>query len=219
MSDKLQNIKAVNQLLQGNHKSQTRKSVYTGKTTKEILEEDILERSVDGKPKVWIETSPSGVRNRVTQHDGFKSKQPDNSILKSIQDVLNVPEECPKCDCKMRGAEKRLNFKFWFKRKMCFSCVLKEEHVIRTKGKSDWQQYQNKIMSANAEAWFTDTDKEVEILKQSVTETVWGNADGERGEVDISSTIQRIDTDYIQLKQKIRKQLTETTNGNEPIIK
>ena len=219
MSDKLQNIKAVNQLLQGNHKSQTRKSVYTGKISKEIPDEDIIERSADGKPKVWIETSPRGVRNRITQHDGFKSKRPDNSILKSIQDVLNVPEECPICDCKMRGTEKRLNFKFWFKRKMCFSCVLQEEHVIRSKGEDEWQQYQNKIMSANAEAWFTDTDKEVEILKQSVTETVWGNADGERGEVDISSTVQRIDEDYIQLKQKIRKQLTETTNDKEPIVK
>lgn len=219
MSDKLQNIKAVNQLLQGNHKSQTRNSVYAGKSSKEILEEDILERSEDGKPKVWIETSLRGVRTRVTQHDGFKSKQPDNSILKSIQDVLNVPEECPTCNCKMRGAEKRLNFKFWFKRKMCFGCVLKEEYVIKSKGKSAWQEYQNKVMSANAEAWFNDTDKEVEILKQSVIETVWGNADGERGEVDISSTIQRIDADYIQLKQKIRKQLMETSNGSESIIK
>ena len=119
----------------------------------------------------------------------------------------------------MRGAEKRLNFKFWFKRKMCFGCVLKEEYVIKSKGKSAWQEYQNKVMSANAEAWFNDTDKEVEILKQSVIETVWGNADGERGEVDISSTIQRIDADYIQLKQKIRKQLMETSNGSESIIK
>ncbi len=70
-------------------------------------------------------------------------------------------------------------------------------------------------MSANAEAWFKDTDKEVEILKQSVTETVWGNADGERGEVDISSTIDRIDTDYKKLKETIRNQFSENTDGKK----
>ena len=35
MSSKLQNIKAVNELLAGNHKSQTKKSIYTGSTKTE----------------------------------------------------------------------------------------------------------------------------------------------------------------------------------------
>jgi peptidoglycan hydrolase CwlO-like protein len=70
-------------------------------------------------------------------------------------------------------------------------------------------------MSANAEAWFKDTDKEVEVLKNSVKETVWGNADGERGEVDISSTIERIETDYDKLKENIRNRFAETTDGKE----
>ena len=34
MSNKLQNVKAVNQMLSGEHSSQTRKSIYTGKTKK-----------------------------------------------------------------------------------------------------------------------------------------------------------------------------------------
>ena len=70
-------------------------------------------------------------------------------------------------------------------------------------------------MSANAESWFRDTDKEVEILKQSVKETVWGNADGERGEVDISSTIERIESDYNKLKENIRNQFAENADGKE----
>ena len=215
MSSKLQNIKAVNELLAGTHKSQTRKSIYTGSTKTEISEDDILERFDNGKPKIWIETSATGIRTRVTQHDGFKSREPENSILKTVQDTLSVPQKCPKCDTEMRNHEKRLNFKFWFKRKMCFGCVLTEERRIKVQGQAAWKEYQNKIMSANAEAWFKDTDKEVEILKQSVTETVWGNADGERGEVDISSTIDRIETDYKELKENIRNQFAENSDGKE----
>ena len=215
MSSKLQNIKAVNELLAGNHKSQTRKSIYTGSTKTDIPEDDILERFDDGKPKIWIETSAKGIRTRVTQHDGFKSRQPENSVLKTIQDTLSVPEKCPKCETKMRGNEKTLNFKFWFKRKMCFGCVLSEERRIKSQSKNAWKKYENNIMSANAESWFTDTDKEVDILKQSLKETVWGNADGEFGEVDISTQIEKIETDYTKLKENIRNQFVENTNGKK----
>ena len=215
MSSKLQNIKAVNELLAGNHKSQTKKSIYTGSAKTEIPEADIIERFENGKPKIWIETSSTGTRTRVTQHDGFKSREPENSILKTVQDALTVPEKCPECGKGMREHEKRLNFKFYFMRGKCFECVLTEERKIKSQGEEAWQTYQNKIMSANAEAWFKDTDKEVEVLKNSVKETVWGNADGEHGEVDISSTIKRIETDYDKLKENIRNQFAETTDGKE----
>jgi hypothetical protein len=215
MSNKLQNIKAVNELLAGNHKSQTRKSIYTGSTKTVIPEDEVLERFKTGKPKIWIETDPKGFRTRVTQHDGFKSREPENSVLKTVQDMLSVPEKCPKCETTMRGNEKTLNFKFWFKRKMCFGCVLSEERRIKAQGKDAWQKYQNDIMAANAESWFTDTDKEVEVLKKSMKETVWGNADGELGEVDISSQVERVAADYNKLKETIRNQFAENNNGKE----
>lgn len=213
MSNKLQNIKAVNELLAGNHKSQTRKSIYTGSTKTIIPEDEILERFENGNPKIWIETNAKGIRTRVTQHDGFKSREPENSVLKTVQDALSVPEKCPKCECKMRNHEQRLNFKFWFKRKMCFGCVISEERRIKAMGEEAWNAYQNNIMSANAESWFTDTDKEVELVKQSLKETVWGNADGEYGEVDISKQIERIESDYKKLKENIRNQFSETSDG------
>ena len=215
MSSKLQNIKAVNELLAGTHKSQTRKSIYTGSTKTKIPEEDIIERFEDGKPKIWIETSATGTRTRVTQHEGFKSREPENSILKSIQNALAVPEKCPKCGTKMRNEEKALNFKFWFKRKKCFGCVLTEERQIKRKGDAAWKEYQNKIMSANAESWFKDTDKEVEILKTQTKETYYQNADGQFGEMDISSFIKKIEVDYQQLKENIRNNFAETSNGKK----
>jgi peptidoglycan hydrolase CwlO-like protein len=110
----------------------------------------------------------------------------------------------------MRNHEKRLNFKFWFKRKQCFSCVLKEEQEIKNQGPDAWLRYEQRIMLENAESWFKDADKEVEILKQQVYETYWQNADGERGEIDISEYIKKIEEDYESLKTNIRNQF-----GNE----
>ena len=206
MSNKLQNVKAIKQMLTGEHKSQTRKSTYFGKTNTEISKEDILEKFDDGSPKVWIETKPNGTRIKVTQHDGFKSRVPENSIMDDVRDMLRVPDECPKCGTEMRNHEQKLNFKFYFKRKKCFGCVLTEERKIREQGKEAWKKYQNKIMKSNAESWFKDTDKEVEIIKTQAKETLWQNADGESGQVDMTAMLEKIEKDYKKLKTNIRKQ-------------
>jgi|TARA_R100000541_G_scaffold30082_1_gene39195 hypothetical protein len=201
MSNKLQNVKAIKQMLVGEHRTQTSKTIYTGKTKSK--ETEIVESFDDGKPRIWIEIDNKGFRTRVTQHDGFTTRQPENSILKKIQEKLKVPEKCPSCGKNMRDHEKKLNFKFYFKRGKCFDCVLKEEQKIKQQGIEAWDQYQKEIMSSNAEAWFKDTDKEVEIVKQQVRETTWENADGERSEIDISSFIERMENDYKQLKKDV----------------
>tara|TARA_A100001515_G_C4520571_1_gene193357 strand:- start:242 stop:784 length:543 start_codon:yes stop_codon:yes gene_type:complete len=175
---------------------------------KEVSEEDIIEKFEDGRPKVWIETEANGKRTRVTQHNGFKSREPENSILKTIQDALKVPEKCPECGKDMREHEKALNYKFYFKRGKCFECVLKEERRIKDQGPEAWKKYENNIMLNNAESWFKDADKEVEILKNQIVKT-WQNADGEYGEADMSSFLAKMEEDYSNLKETIRKQLSE----------
>ena len=201
---KLQNIKAIKEMMAGTHKTQTRKTFAMGTTKKELSEEDIEERFEDGSPKVWIETDAKGFRTRVTQHDGFKSREPENSIREQIREALHVPEKCPECGTEMRNHEKRLNFKFYYSRGKCFGCVLKEERQIKAKGPEAWKEYENKIMLANAEGWFNDADKEVEILKTQVKETVWGNAQGETGTVDTTEFVKKMEKDYEKLKKEIR---------------
>ena len=67
---KLQNVKAVREMISGTHKSQTRKSHYYGNTKTDIPEEDIIEKFDNGNLKIWIETDPtSGARTRITQND------------------------------------------------------------------------------------------------------------------------------------------------------
>ena len=209
MSNKLQNVNAVKQMLAGEHRTQTKKSIYTGKTKKDIPVLDILEKFENGKPKVWLETDAKGFKTRITQHDGFKSREPENSILKSIQSILKVPTTCPGCGTNMRKKEEQLNFKFWFKRKKCFSCVVSEETKIRQQGPAAWSEHEKTIMQSNAEAWFKDSDKEVEILKTQVKETAWENADGDRGEVDITSFIEKMENDYLKLKSNIRSSFND----------
>ena len=207
MSNKLQNIKAVKQLLAGEHKSQRKSQIYTGKLKTKPEDHEVIEKDENGNPKVWIERDAAGFGTRVTQHDGFRSREPENSILKEIQDAVRVPDNCPKCNTKMRNKEERLNFKFYFMRKKCFSCVLKEEREIKMQGKEAWEEYQNKIMLANAEGWFKDADREVEIIKEQVVRT-WENADGEAKEMDMSTIIDKIETDYNELKEKIRNRFS-----------
>jgi hypothetical protein len=200
MSEKLQNIKAVHQLIDGTHSTQTRRTYGFSTTTQE------KRRPGD----VWTEQSPQGTIYEITQHDGYRTKRLKNSVTVQVNEILKVPTCCPKCGTHMRNHEKRLNFKFWFKRKQCFSCVLKEEQEIKNQGPDAWLRYEQRIMLENAESWFKDADKEVEVLKQQVYETYWQNADGERGEINISEYIKKIEEDYESLKTNIRNQF-----GNE----
>lgn len=202
--DKLQNIKAVQQMLRGEHKTQTRKSFgYSSNTVQERREVG----------DTWEETdTKSGTVYTVTQHDGFRSKEPKNSVTKQIREILRVPDNCPECNTKMRNEERKLNYKFWFSRKKCFSCVLKEETAIRNQGLDAWQKYQNDIMIQNAESWFADTDKEVEILKTQMKETLWQNAQGETGDFDLTDFVQKVDRDYQKLKESIRQQFEESND-------
>lgn len=204
MSKPLQNVKTVKELLTGTHRTQTKKSISIIKDKN--FNKEVLETFEDGTPKVWIETNSNGVKTKVVQHDGFRTKEPVNSILASIQEKLRVPENCPCCQKNMRDSEKRLNFKFWFKRKKCFDCVLKEETLIRQKGPEAWKSYENQVMAANAESWFQEADTEVDLIKSQIKETFWQNADGEQGQVDIENYIKKIESDYNNLKLSIREQ-------------
>ena len=64
-------------------------------------------------------------------------------------------------------------------------------------------------MLANAEGWFKDADKEVEVLKKQIKETVWGNAQGETGTVDTTAFVAKMEKDYEELKDNIRQSFKE----------
>lgn len=198
MSNKLQNTKALKELLSGQHKSQTRTSYgYTSTSTEKHEVGD-----------VWTETDPkTGTVWRFEQKDGYRTKTVDNSILDVIRKSLAVPDTCPTCGGDMRDHEKHLHFKMYFMHKKCFSCVLKEETAIRAKGDKAWEEYSKQRMLSNAEAWFTDADKEVALLREALKLQFVQNADGQTEEWDQSAFFQKFDTDYKQLKEQVLNDL------------
>ena len=202
--DKLQNIKAVKQMMAGTHRSQTKKK--HGYSDASAMAKKNEKHEVGD---VWFETDKrTGTEWKITQHDGFRSREPANSVRQVIKDILTAPDNCPCCGKKMKGVdEERLNLKMYFKYKKCFDCVLKEETKIRVQGKEAWEEYSRKKMLANANAWIKDTDKEIEELKTVVTETYWQNADGKSEQIDITEYIKKIDKDYSEVKKNILKYL------------
>ena len=200
MSNKLQNTKAVKQLLDGNHTMQNKTSISLSDSNK------TNRKRVVGD--TWTETNSKGVEFKWEQKDGFRVKRPANSILDKITNALTLPTTCPKCKQSMHGTEKHLNKKMFFKAGSCFDCIIKQETLIRS-DKSKWQEYSSKKMLSNAEGWFKDADKEVEILKSTLKDVVWENADGKSGEIDRSKWLKKIDKDYI----KIKKQITDNLKG------
>tara|TARA_R110000851_G_scaffold104805_1_gene222710 strand:+ start:1237 stop:1848 length:612 start_codon:yes stop_codon:yes gene_type:complete len=200
MSNKLQNTKAVKQLLDGNHSMQNKTSISlsdSNKTTNKRVVGD-----------TWTETNAKGVEFKWEQKDGFRVKRPVNSILDKITSALTLPANCPKCKQSMHGTEKHLNKKMFFKAGSCFDCIIKAETLIRS-DESKWKEYSSKKMLLNAEGWFNDADKEVEILKTTLKDVVWENADGKSGEIDRSKWLTKIDNDY----NKIKKQITDNLKG------
>jgi len=198
MSNKLQNTKALKELLSGAHKSQTRSSYgYTSTSTEKHEVGD-----------VWTETDPkTGTVWRFEQKDGYRTKTVDNSILDVIRKTLTVPDTCPQCGGDMRNEEKHLHFKMYFIHKKCFSCVLKEENSVRIKGKEAWEEYSKQRMLANAEAWFTDADREVALLREAIKLQFIQNADGKMEDWNQSAFLEKFDTDYKELKNQILNDL------------
>jgi hypothetical protein len=197
MSNKLQNTKAIQEMMSGTHKSQTRKSYGFNKT--------VTEKHVVGD--TWTETDTKGTAWRITQHDGYRTRQVENSIIEQVRKALTVPDTCPCCNKTMRDEEQQLNFKMYFIHKKCFECVITEESRIRSQGKEAWDAYNKERMMQNAEAWFKDTDKEVALLREAVRLQFIQNADGRLEDWDQTAFLEKFDTDYKQLKENVYNNL------------
>ena len=197
MSNKLQNTKAIQEMMAGTHKSQTRKSYGYNNT--------VTEKHAVGD--IWTETDTKGTVWRIEQKDGYRTRTVENSILDKVRAALTVPDTCPCCDKTMRDEEQRLNFKMYFIHKKCFECVIKEESHIKLQGKEAWKTYTKERMLANAEAWFRDTDKEVALLREAVRLQFVQNADGRLEDWDQTAFLEKFDQDYTKLKEQIYNNL------------
>lgn len=181
---KLQNIKAVREMLSGTHKTQTKTTVgYSGVKTP-------VDRKVGD---IWTDS------NGVTwqQFDGFKSNlTPALDAVREALKSLKLPPTCPKCSKEMKNNQ--YNKKMWRIHKMCFDCVIEMEHEHLING--TFEEYSKKIMRPNIESWLNDARAEIPALVDIMTKAEYVNSDG---------TIEKWETPWAGKQDELRKLLED----------
>ena len=191
---KLNNVKAINQMIRGEHRTQTQK---TKGYEKKSLERKIGESWTDNNGQTWI------------QKNGYKVKTGKlNNIRKAIDTSI-----CPKCSKKATNWDKQ----FILKEGKCHDCIVKEETLMvcegYTKGKPIYEQWERKKIRKNVESFLQDAAKDVEMLKTRFTKTDFVNSDGTIDKWNLPQSVSAIessiDKQFDKFKDKLLKQLEQ----------
>ena len=161
-SNKLQNIKAVKQMLEGTHKFQTKKSI--GFSDAKQKAEKNQKREVGD---TWEEKIGNTIY-LIEQKNGFRVKRPKNSVASEVREFLDSYPNCKKetCTC---SSPNHLDKKMRIIHGMCYDCVIDMEHELRKQGK--YEEYEKNKIQSNAEAWLQKAEQDVEMLKKAYTES------------------------------------------------
>ena len=215
MAKKLQNIKALQQMLDGDHKFQTKKSVgFADAASTGIKNEH------HNVGDVWDEKDPAtGLIYTVEQKDGFRIKKSKLSdVFQSIRNEMRAFGKCPKetCTC---IAPKRIDEKMRKIHNMCFDCVIDMEHQLKLSG--EYESYEQDKMNANALAWLAAAEKDVEMLKQAYTEAMSfvSNSEGQTETWAAKMTPEEfeetVQSNFERFKQNFLDNLNNTNTLNE----
>ena len=188
-NSKLQNNKAIRQMLDGTHRTQTRKSISAFVGNKENLtKREIGDRWTDANGTVW------------EQKDGYRVQGADRlDRIAEIRKYLDGATECPECSESMNN---RNDKKYYNIHKMCMECSLKKETRMRADG--TWKAYEKSKVLANVTAWLRDAEIEKEVLINQICDPTYINGDGtlEKWEVpyDIKEQKERIEKGFVEFK-------------------
>jgi hypothetical protein len=215
MSKKLQNIKAVQQMLDGTHKFQTKKTVGfsdADATAKRNERHEIGD--------VWEETDPvSGVTYVIEQRDGFRIKKTKNSdVLQSVREELRSFPNCRKdvCTCTQQSSRVHaLDDKMRKIHGMCFDCVIEMEHELKKQGK--YEEYEQKRIHDNAMAWLASAERDVELLKQTYTQAIdfVSNTDGAKETWSAKMTPAEFEETIQKQFDKFKEDFIKKLNGEQ----
>lgn len=195
MSKKLKNIKAVNEMLLGEHKTQTKKSIsFEGK---KFVKKEVGENWIDDDGQYW------------EQKNGYKVKV--GKFAKLREDLKEFPNCKKTCAC-IEPSQADLKMKAIHG--MCLDCVVEMEHDLKLKGEYD--EYERTKLLNNAEAWLKEAEIEKEVLKSTIKAS-FINEDGSIEEWDglsedemiakIDEGFETFKTDFIdKLKNKETKE-------------
>jgi len=202
-SSKLKNIDAINKMLRGEHRSQTRKTFGFGVNphneahrANHAVGDIWAEYDWEGKVICWWKQTGETTRKRYSIHPD-ESERLDKEHFEFMYGFRNCPKE--ECTCKVPT---RLDKKFRVTQGMCFDCVTEEETKMKLNGTFD--EFASQRIYANMKAFFRDRDQELEEMKKSIR-----NGYGfvfEDGRVDKwesenpEAMIERIETEYIKYR-------------------
>lgn len=195
---KLKNIKAVQEMLGGEHKTQTKKTVSFDK--KEVVRRDVGETWVDDNGQKW------------EQRKGYKVKV---GKLSELREELKQFPNCRKDSCAAHTDPGQADLKMKAIHGMCLNCVVDMEHELQLKG--EYEEYERKKLLGNAEAWLKQAEVEKEILKNTLKAS-FVNEDGsieEWGEaMSEEELIQKIDDGFDKFKENFIDKLKNESSAD-----
>lgn len=164
MSKKLQNVKAVQQMLEGSHKFQTKKTV--GFSDAEYLAKKNERHDIGD---IWEETdSVTGITYIIEQQNGFRIKKIKSSdVLQTIREELRTFPNCRKETCTCLKSN-HLDEKMRKIHGMCFDCVIEMEHQLKKEGK--YEEYERNKIRDNALSWLASAERDVNLLRETYTQ-------------------------------------------------
>ena len=215
MSKKLQNVKAVTEMLQGTHKFQTRKTV--GFSDSAATAKNNEKHAVGD---IWEETDPgSKITYVLEQFEGFRTKKPKNSdALQSVRTELRTFPNCRKETCTCAGSH-HLDKKMRKVHGMCFDCTIEMEHELKVAGK--FEEYEQQKIRENAMAWLATAERDVEMLKEAYTTAAKfvTNSEGETESWGAKMTPEEfeetVQAQFNIFKDNFLKQLDKQSNKHE----
>ena len=215
MSKKLQNVKAVTEMLQGTHKFQTKKTV--GFSDSAATAKNNEKHAVGD---IWEETDPgSKITYVLEQFEGFRTKKPKNSdALQSVRTELRTFPNCRKETCTCAGSH-HLDKKMRKVHGMCFDCTIEMEHELKVAGK--FEEYEQQKIRENAMAWLATAERDVEMLKEAYTTAAKfvTNSEGETESWGAKMTPEEfeetVQSQFNIFKENFLKQLDKQSNKHE----
>lgn len=214
----LRNIEAINKMIVGDHRSQTKTSsggVDPELAAKKVYEEKarIAEAEKSRKTKraigeSWVEKDVRTGRDiKVTQMKGYRKTEPISIVGRHIRS-----EYFTKCyeDCEKKGYTP-IDYKVAKRTSMCLDCLTRYETRLRLQGGDVFEKYVLDKMKNNAISFFRDTDDELEDYKEQLKNPpALVFVDGRTEELkvpDMTGMIESIDTNYKEFKDKILNNL------------
>jgi hypothetical protein len=188
---KLNNIKAVKEMIAGNHRTQTKNTVAFD-AHKEFVKREVGDQWIDDDGNTW------------EQKKGYKVKL---GKLSELRNTLKDFPNCKKDTCTSHTNPTRNDIKMQAIHGMCLNCVISMEHQMKIDG--TYSEYERKKKLENAKAWLAQAELEKDTIKLAM-KARFVNEDGSLEDWDGGSweeIEEKIETEFQNFKETFIQKL------------